>query len=504
MFNNSTLSNLSHYQTHRTCDDNLGNSSTIGNHISGQNALQDHSIIINQAHAHQQLSLNQQAHQVGSARFAGQSLFSINVNHGQPTSGLHNSQHLSTTHLHAQHHPLAQVQHSSQTVPHLLDTTNQHLVPMFSQNASVLQGGNLTDSLTDANQFMVMQQQQQTPHLSQDIGAFNTAAFLSSTSLTQNHSNQTPITTSALHHHHHSHHQHQTTSHQLHQQLQPHQLSSVNVITTNPSNNNSSSANNLDSMNLTNAAGHVIIDQTCSGLLKLHNGSGSVHSAAIVASNFNDLCQNRGLNSIITSSNNCINGDANNNDSSRMNIKKKDINRSNITFDTSNISSTKPGTIGYRSHDINVNNLLNNVANQVMPATTFCTTTSTTTSTTNNIDTINNNSNINININNNITSGSNCSNNNGRNSNIKSKSNTSKTSSNVRRDKQAASQKGSNSPRRTFTCPTCAKGFTEKFNMKRHMQIHSQSRPKYVCNECSKSFAWKDNFIRHKKASHSR
>lgn len=65
-----------------------------------------------------------------------------------------------------------------------------------------------------------------------------------------------------------------------------------------------------------------------------------------------------------------------------------------------------------------------------------------------------------------------------------------------------SSSKNGDSPRRTFACPTCGKGFTEKFNMKRHMQIHSQSRPKYVCNECSKSFAWKDNFIRHKKAAH--
>lgn len=63
-------------------------------------------------------------------------------------------------------------------------------------------------------------------------------------------------------------------------------------------------------------------------------------------------------------------------------------------------------------------------------------------------------------------------------------------------------RRNSESPRRTFNCPTCGKGFTEKFNMKRHMQIHAQSRPKYICNECTKSFAWKDNFIRHKKAAH--
>lgn len=57
--------------------------------------------------------------------------------------------------------------------------------------------------------------------------------------------------------------------------------------------------------------------------------------------------------------------------------------------------------------------------------------------------------------------------------------------------------------RRTFSCPTCSKSFTEKFNMKRHMQVHSQTRPKFLCNECTKSFAWKDNFIRHKRAAHS-
>lgn len=68
--------------------------------------------------------------------------------------------------------------------------------------------------------------------------------------------------------------------------------------------------------------------------------------------------------------------------------------------------------------------------------------------------------------------------------------------------KKSPPKNGGDSPRRTFACPTCGKGFTEKFNMKRHMQIHSQSRPKYICNECSKSFAWKDNFIRHKKAAH--
>lgn len=87
-----------------------------------------------------------------------------------------------------------------------------------------------------------------------------------------------------------------------------------------------------------------------------------------------------------------------------------------------------------------------------------------------------------------------------RGSNNKSK-NSNYTSSN-KKYKAENRVKNCDSPRRTFECPVCGKSFTEKFNMKRHMQIHSQSRPKYICNECSKSFAWKDNFIRHKKAAH--
>lgn len=87
-----------------------------------------------------------------------------------------------------------------------------------------------------------------------------------------------------------------------------------------------------------------------------------------------------------------------------------------------------------------------------------------------------------------------------RGSNKSSRSNN--NSSSNRKFKAESRLKNCDSPRRTFECPVCSKGFTEKFNMKRHMQIHSQSRPKYICNECSKSFAWKDNFIRHKKAAH--
>lgn len=92
--------------------------------------------------------------------------------------------------------------------------------------------------------------------------------------------------------------------------------------------------------------------------------------------------------------------------------------------------------------------------------------------------------------------------NNHTNSKSKGNSSGSNSGSNGRREKTTNQSRNSESPRTKFYCPTCNKGFTEKFNMKRHMQIHFPSREKYECDECSKSFAWKDNFIRHKKAAH--
>lgn len=113
----------------------------------------------------------------------------------------------------------------------------------------------------------------------------------------------------------------------------------------------------------------------------------------------------------------------------------------------------------------------------------------------------NNNSNVSVKLNayNNVALSNSVNQNhttNTKNINSKSKNNGGKKKS------KPETHRNTESPRRIFACPTCCKGFTEKFNMKRHMQIHSQSRPKYTCNECSKSFAWKDNFIRHKKAAH--
>ena len=57
--------------------------------------------------------------------------------------------------------------------------------------------------------------------------------------------------------------------------------------------------------------------------------------------------------------------------------------------------------------------------------------------------------------------------------------------------------------KRHYQCPDCFKTFTEKGNMKRHTQIHSQHRDRFVCDICSKCFAWKDNFHRHRRLAHS-
>lgn len=53
-----------------------------------------------------------------------------------------------------------------------------------------------------------------------------------------------------------------------------------------------------------------------------------------------------------------------------------------------------------------------------------------------------------------------------------------------------------------YQCPVCLKAFSEKGNMKRHTQIHSQQRHRYMCDLCSKCFSWKDNFNRHRRTHH--
>lgn len=51
------------------------------------------------------------------------------------------------------------------------------------------------------------------------------------------------------------------------------------------------------------------------------------------------------------------------------------------------------------------------------------------------------------------------------------------------------------------TCLVCQKTFTHGFTLKRHMKLHSQSRPPIFCDVCSKSYSCKDSYLRHKKSS---
>lgn len=269
---------------------------------------------------------------------------------------------------------------------------------------------------------------------------FNPATFF------QQHHSQ-----SVTQHHHPTAHQHHPTSHQTHshhhhhnQQHQPQQLTCANVISAN-------ATSSIDGLSLA-GAGHVIIDPTTNGLLGLGNRASVVGDrTALVMSTINNLRQHQQPRANIASDSN-INCNSNGNSNNH---------RDHATLDECNLSVSKLAA--------NNNNTHNSSGNH------------------NNINNNNNNGNINSN--------------NHANSNQKSSNSKSKNNCSNKKDK-LDNHRSSESPRRIFSCPTCCKGFTEKFNMKRHMQIHSQSRPKYICNECSKSFAWKDNFIRHKKAAH--
>ena len=45
-------------------------------------------------------------------------------------------------------------------------------------------------------------------------------------------------------------------------------------------------------------------------------------------------------------------------------------------------------------------------------------------------------------------------------------------------------------------CDFCGKGFSQKKNLTRHLQIHSPTK-NYTCNICEKNFYWKDVLDRH-------
>lgn len=59
----------------------------------------------------------------------------------------------------------------------------------------------------------------------------------------------------------------------------------------------------------------------------------------------------------------------------------------------------------------------------------------------------------------------------------------------------------SNTGKPRHTCHVCLKTFTHGFTLKRHMELHSNSRTTIFCEVCSKSYSCRDSFLRHKKSS---
>jgi len=320
---------------------------------------------------------------------------------------------------------------------------NHHLVARFNQHSAALSNGRSVDDLgaTGTNQFVSVMQRQQTTQL-HDAGAFNPAAFFAfnrgSNLASQHHSDQA-ISDHQLHHHS----QRQGQQDHIHQQQLPQQHQSA-VMTTNLF------GRSRESSSLSTGSRNVIADQACAGLLKLDDSSVlvGVDQQTLTLNTINDLRQHPRVSACSDSNNfNSKNG------------HRSSIGNRGIMVPKASPPGTKPTS----------NGLMNGVAsisNDDVHTASGC-----------------------------LSSGNRIT----MNSKSGSKS---KMNGNTRKDKTSNFHANSESPRRTFACPTCGKGFSEKFNMKRHMQIHSQARPKYICNECSKSFAWKDNFIRHKKAAH--
>lgn len=394
---------------------NLAQQSHHLNHLhSNQQQQQHHFNQIQHGSNHSSMSTNQ--------HFVGQPLFSLN----------HHNQHQNHGGSHNRHQPL---QPQAQIVMPQFSEPNQHLAHF---NHPSVTGHFAVDSLSvsDANQFATVMQQQASSHI------HDASRFDASTLFQQHHSTT-------------------ANQHSSNHQSQP-QIVSANVITT-----------NLDNFCLTNN-GHVLINPTVNRLSNTTTATGILSEedhSAIVMNTINNLHhhqQQQQQPPIIS----CNNASNNTNKSACSSLNNK-VN--------SNRSSS--GGSSSSSNSSSCSNLINSGSSNVLKMTT-----TSTSSNHNNIA-----SSISIN--------SHSSNHNRNNNNKSSNNKSSKSNGHSKRDKPEGNR-NSESPRRIFECPTCFKGFTEKFNMRRHMQIHSQSRPKYICNECSKSFAWKDNFIRHKKAAH--
>lgn len=385
---------------------------------------------------------------------------------------------------------------ASSSIPNMFENSglNQRLMPItFGQQSLASASSSLSDTLgltttTHSHQLMILQQQQQNQTLHFPISNnsihdtnFNAAAFLQHQSVANigvstssshpsiaSNTNTTSSSASTT-----------TTFPQIHLQNH-HQLHHHHVVTT----------HNLDNISFASNASKVIIDQTTrNDLLKMHTGSADLQTSFENFSNgANSLCQisnytnssvpMNNSDSVIISNSSLIR-EINNNVGTniptysgfapcleakvRLGTQESDMSSSDI-FLTSNKKSSNPINGEINLNFAGNNNLMGPCKSSGMQASSISNGTATTAS---------------------------C------------QAQTSKGKNNTRRDSKPANRRSqSESPRRIFACPSCKKEFREKFNMKRHMQIHAPSRPKFVCNECSKSFAWKDNFIRHRKAAH--
>lgn len=360
----------------------------------------------------------------------------------QPLFSLIHGQHQS----HGAHHQQP-LQSQAQTVmPQFLET-NQYLVAHFNQEPVSGHFGVDTLSVSDATQFVSVMQQQQQQHSSshlQDAGRFDATTFFHQPSFNQHHT-----TTLSKHNQPHQPQQNQHNHH--HQQEQEQQLISTDVITTDAPN-----------LSLTNTIGHVSINPGVNSIFRLNTTTStnnvSGDQTTLMMDAINNLREQRPI-----------------------------MNCNNITTTSNAICSNNVCSHRSSSSSSNSNSSSGCGSNLIRNSGPIVTKSATNSSSSNNDIALS----ISMNYN-----GYN-------NSYARKKVTNNKVSESHTKREKLESSRNSESPRRIFSCPTCCKGFTEKFNMKRHMQIHSQSRPKYTCNECSKSFAWKDNFIRHKKAAHA-